>query len=291
VVGYDPLNEPFPSNIYTEPQYFYAPGSFDKAVLQPLYKRIFETAYLPANPSKIMFYEPAQVPDTIFPVGFEGTPAGANYTQVQLMNDHSYGPCALLDNSSETLDEVCDAFHQVKVGMRANDAKKAGVPLIFSEFGACMGSDTCIVEINGLLDATDANLASWAYWQYKKLGDLTTTAGTGSEGFYNDDGTLQDGKVAALARPYLPYTQGTLQSVNYNKITKVLNATFTLDTSVNAPTVVYFNQEYTYTSGINVTLLSSTGSALLEGADFSVDRESEGVNHWRVQVTNKAFHG
>jgi hypothetical protein len=74
--------------------------------------------------------------------------------------------------------------------MRANDAKKAGVPLIFSEFGACMGSDTCIVEINGLLDATDANLASWAYWQYKKLGDLTTTAGTGSEGFYNDDGTL-----------------------------------------------------------------------------------------------------
>jgi hypothetical protein len=190
VVGYDPINEPFPSNIYTNPEYFYSPGSFDHQVLQPLYKRIFETAYLPASSSKIMFYEPAQIPDTVFPVGFDGTPAGANFTQLQLMNDHSYGPCALLDNSTDAINEVCNDYHHVKVGIRANDAKKANVPLIISEFGACMGGDTCIVEITGLLDASDAYLTSWAYWQYKKLGDLTTTAGTGSEGFYNEDGTL-----------------------------------------------------------------------------------------------------
>jgi endoglycosylceramidase len=59
VVGYDPLNEPFPSNIYTDPELFYAPGSFDRKILQPLYKRVFEQAYLPASTSKIMFYEPA----------------------------------------------------------------------------------------------------------------------------------------------------------------------------------------------------------------------------------------
>jgi hypothetical protein len=33
----------------------------------------------------------------------------------------------------------------------------------------------------------------------KNFADLTTSAGTGSEGFYNNDGTLQDGKVKALA--------------------------------------------------------------------------------------------
>ena len=162
------------------------------------------------------------------------------------MNDHSYGLCAILDNSTDAINEICNDYHRVKVGMRANDAKKANVPLIISEFGACMGGDTCIVEITGLLDASDAYLTSWAYWQYKKLGDLTTTAGTGSEGFYNEDGTLQDAKVATLVRPYVPYTQGTLQSVNFNKTTKVLNVTFTLDSNIKAPTVFYFNQEYTY---------------------------------------------
>ncbi len=289
VVGYDPINEPFPSNIYTDPEYFYSPGSFDRKVLQPLYKRIFETAYLPASSSKIMFYEPAQVPDTVFPVGFTDSPAGSNYTQLQLMNDHSYGPCALLENSTEAVNEVCNLYHQIKVGMRANDAKKVNVPLIISEFGACMDSDTCIVEITGLLDASDAHLTSWAYWQYKKLGDLTTTAGTGSEGFYNEDGTLQDAKVASLARPYLPYSQGTLESVNYNMTTKVLNATFTLDTTIKAPTVVYFNQEYTYLSGITLTLFSSTGAVLVEGSDFTIDRASED-NYWKVQVTKETYH-
>jgi hypothetical protein len=46
-------------------------------------------------------------------------------------------------------------------------------------------------------------LAGWAYWQLKFYKDLTTTAGTGSEGFYEQNGTLQDIKVKALTRSYL----------------------------------------------------------------------------------------
>jgi len=69
-----------------------------------------------------------------------------------------------------------------------------------------MGGHTCQVEIDTLGDAADVYLASWAYWQFKKLGDLTTTAGIGSEGFYNDDGTLQIDKITALTRPYVQYT-------------------------------------------------------------------------------------
>lgn len=49
VVGFDPLNEPFPSNIYKDASLFYLPGHFDATVLQPFYKRIFEEAYLPAS--------------------------------------------------------------------------------------------------------------------------------------------------------------------------------------------------------------------------------------------------
>ena len=45
-------------------------------------------------------------------------------------------------------------------------------------------------------------MLGWAYWQFKTYADLTTSAGTGSEGFWNQDGTLQDYKVKALARSY-----------------------------------------------------------------------------------------
>jgi len=61
-------------------------------------------------------------------------------------------------------------------------------------------------------DVADEYLVGWAYWQFKYYADLTTSAseGNGSEGFYNNDGTLQDWKVKALARSYLQFTQGVL---------------------------------------------------------------------------------
>ena len=74
--------------------------------------------------------------------------------------------------------------------------------MIISEFGACLGGETCVAEIQSLTEVCDEHLASWAYWQFKKFGDLTTTAGIGSEGFYNSDGTLQHDKVKALTRTY-----------------------------------------------------------------------------------------
>jgi hypothetical protein len=41
VLGYDPINEPFPSNMYMDPSIVYEPGRFDRYTLQPMYKRIF----------------------------------------------------------------------------------------------------------------------------------------------------------------------------------------------------------------------------------------------------------
>jgi len=77
------------------------------------------------------------------------------------------------------------------------------IPLIISEFGACLGGPTCAAEVQSVAEVCDEYLASWAYWQFKKFGDLTTTAGTGSEGFYNDDGSMQDDKVKTLTRTYM----------------------------------------------------------------------------------------
>jgi len=48
----------------------------------------------------------------------------------------------------------------------------------------------CAEEIRLVAETTDKYLAGWAYWEFKPYQDLTTSAGTGSEGFYNKDGTL-----------------------------------------------------------------------------------------------------
>jgi endoglycosylceramidase len=70
IVGFDPLNEPFPSNIYKDASLFYSPGRFDLQVLQPLYGRIFKEAYFPADDTSLMFFEPAQIPDIFLASGF-----------------------------------------------------------------------------------------------------------------------------------------------------------------------------------------------------------------------------
>lgn len=44
---------------------------------------------------------------------------------------------------------------------------------------------------------------SWTYWQFKYYNDVTTMARPATtESFYNMDGSLQETKVRALARPY-----------------------------------------------------------------------------------------
>lgn len=59
------------------------------------------------------------------------------------------------------------------------------MPLIITEFGACLNSTSCVNEINAVTDVCDEHLVGWAYWEFKIFKDITTTAGTGSEGFYN----------------------------------------------------------------------------------------------------------
>ncbi len=42
VIGYDPLNEPFPANMLKDLELILEPGNFDRTLLQPMYKRAFE---------------------------------------------------------------------------------------------------------------------------------------------------------------------------------------------------------------------------------------------------------
>ncbi len=103
---------------------------------------------------------------------------------------------------------------------------------MMSEFGACLTEAPCTQEIMQVTDVCDDNLVGWAYWEFKTFEDLTTSAGTGSEGFYNKDGSIQAYKVKAMARTYLMKTQGDLIHHKFDMNTANFNATFLIDTSI-----------------------------------------------------------
>lgn len=99
VVGFDPFNEPLPafSGVNTVPSLLW-PGNFDKTQLNPMYERIYNEAYKPADSKSIMYFEPGQFPDVlpffsrgiVQNVGFEKPPGEEIGSQYHLLNDHDY---------------------------------------------------------------------------------------------------------------------------------------------------------------------------------------------------------
>lgn len=151
-----------------------------------------------------MWFEPGQVPDTlpigkggaVFKLGFKTPPGGQVGSTKHVLNDHTYC-CQLKPDICEATGEPqakdaerCLQWHEKRFSTRQKDADRLGIPIFWSEFGACLDSDECVTEITQVADTADKYLAGWAYWQFKTYHDLTTSAGDRSEGFYNKDGSL-----------------------------------------------------------------------------------------------------
>ena len=210
-----------------------------------------------------MYFEPGQFPDElpigktgwVNKLGFDTPPGGKIGSPNHVLNDHTYccqlspAVCAATGEPDPKYIPDCKAWHEKRIGGRTDDAKRLGVPLIMSEFGACMDSDACVTEINQVADVSDEHLASWAYWEFKTYEDLTTSAGTHSEGFYNFDGTLQQVKVKALSRTYVKAAQGTIQTMKFTPTDADIStpmghftADIKIDLSIDAPSVIHAAQ-------------------------------------------------
>lgn len=158
---------------------------------------------------------PDEIPGRKLSVGFDIPPGAWIGSDKHVLNAHTYC-CGLTMHECDggepqvAHSQRCLEYHQQGIGKRSEDAERLGVPLVITEFGACFTDEACTQEIQNVATAADDNLVGWAYWQFKTYADLTTSAGVHSEGFYNQDGTLQEYKVKALARSYMPLTQGNL---------------------------------------------------------------------------------
>lgn len=103
VIGFDPINEPFPADFMADPSIL-KPGAFDRQKLAPLYEKLLEK-YTKHNPNAIMYFETGQFPDSylgnVFEGGFEKPPGGEINSKNHVFNDHSY--CCQLGGG------VCDS--------------------------------------------------------------------------------------------------------------------------------------------------------------------------------------
>ena len=158
VVGYDPLNEPFPANPARDPMLFW-PGHMDKKYLSPMYAKLFER-YQAHDPEQSMWFEPGPFPDSfgffggfIFPVGFESPPGGEKGSDKHVLNVHTYccamdmAECEATGEPQPAHAQDCQNWHTMELNQRADDAERLGLPLFISEFGACLTDEVCTEEI------------------------------------------------------------------------------------------------------------------------------------------------
>lgn len=161
------------------------------------------------------------------------------------------------------------------------------MPLVFTEFGACLTEAPCTQEIRQVTETADIYLNGWAYWEFKTYKDLTTSAGTGAEGFYNKDGSIQSWKVKALARTYFMATQGVVKAMNFNQDDSFFTGEFTVDTSIEAPTVIYTSAEFYYPRGKAVVLMAN--HVYLDASQYSLDDAD--ANRYKFTITDKSLNG
>lgn len=155
VVGYDPLNEPFPGNPAKDPMLL-VPGHFDKTYLAPLYEKVFQKTQSHDDKQQ-MWFEPVPFPDEVgfqsgyvFEVGFKKPPGGEIGSDKHVLNDHTY--CCQLSSDECVTGKgepqvahaaECKAWHENRIGTRVKDAKRLGLPLMITEFGACLTEGPC----------------------------------------------------------------------------------------------------------------------------------------------------
>jgi len=291
------------------------PGDYDRKDLQPLYAKLYEK-YQAADPDNLMFFEPGQFPDEIgigpgivFDTGFTAPPGGQYGSPYHVLNDHTYccqlGTDVCKENNEPKPEDKdrCLKWHEKRIGKREKDAKKLGVPLLMSEFGACMAEDTCVTEVNQVADVSDEHLAGWAYWQFKVFEDLTTSAGTRSEGFYNFDGSIQVNKVRALSRTYVKAAQGTIEKMKFNTEEEdgqpagTFTADIKVDTTVTAPTEIHTLLNGTpsaadpeaviswYPNGVDIEVSDPTAEVSQDGNTVSVLVKDPAMDEQVITIT------
>ena len=256
VMGYDPLNEPWPGNDW--PTCFSPAGcpAFEQNRLGPFEARVVR-AIRRVDRTHTVWYEPVVTANSGTPY-YTPHPSDPNVG----FNFHDY--CL-----AGTANPPCDALEQTTVDHAAEHAAASHEPALLSEFGATDDLPT----IARMVDRSDRAMIPWMWWHYCGCDDPTTSGPGDTQAIVHDPRRAPHGpnvfhaKLAALDRPYPQAIAGTPLSFSFDRAT----GEFHLRYSTRAPggkrlprdveTVIYVPRIH-YRTGYHVAV---RGAAVVTG--------------------------
>jgi endoglycosylceramidase len=219
VMGYDPLNEPWPGSDF--PTCFSPSGcaAFEQQKLGPLEQRVVR-AIRRVDRTHTVWYEPVVTANS-GSAYHTPRPTGRNLG----FNFHDY--CL-----AGTANPPCDALEQATVDHAVEHAG-GREPILLSEFGATDDLPT----IERMADRSDRAMIPWMWWHYCGCDDPTTSGPGDTQAIVHDPRRAPRGanvfhaKLAALDRPYPQAVAGTPKRFSYDRA----GDEFTLTYSTRAP--------------------------------------------------------
>eukprot|EP00930_Biecheleria_cincta_P007788 TRINITY_DN109061_c0_g1_i1.p1 TRINITY_DN109061_c0_g1~~TRINITY_DN109061_c0_g1_i1.p1 ORF type:complete len:246 (+),score=30.37 TRINITY_DN109061_c0_g1_i1:96-833(+) len=129
--------------------------------------------------------------------------------------------------------------------------KHNGLGSFMTEFGAIGQTTPEYDEIDRLLNAADANMQSWSYWQFKQYHDLTTA--NAAESLYDESGNLESTKVKLLSRTYAQAIGGEPLHMSFRSTDALFELEYNASTAT-APTEIYLNEATYYPQGYKTAI-------------------------------------
>ncbi len=220
VMGYDPLNEPWPGNAYSDCLNTAGCPAFEQGPLGELEGKVVK-AIRKVDREHTVWYEPVVTANS-----------GTTYNTPKPhdsnvgFNFHDY--CL-----SGTSDPPCGALEQRTVDNAESYIDAHRVPILLSEFGATDDVPT----IERMVTRADAGMISWQWWHYCGCSDPTTSGPGDTQALVHNARKAPTGanvfheKLHALVRPYPQAVAGTPKEFAYD----AGSHTFSLRYSPRAP--------------------------------------------------------
>jgi len=252
IVGYDPLNEPYPGSAYPPPCADFSPcAAFERGPLADFYRRTI-AALRGLGDQHLILVEGIAQNATAAPElpAFDDPRTAFNW--------HYYCPLAPLDADPARTEFVHTCRERDAQALRRMDGytRRLGLPWLVSEFG---GSDDTAETIR-LVDQLDQRFLSWTYWMY-----YTAPGEPGSaprQGLLIDERHAGAGdnakppKLDALAVPYAQAIAGQPLATSYDRSSRVYTLSFA-PRQLPAPTEV-FVPERAYPAGYRIEVEGAT---------------------------------
>jgi endoglycosylceramidase len=280
VMGYDPINEPWPGNAWPTCVNTAGCPAFEQGPLADLEGRVVK-AIRKVDATHTVWYEPV-VTANFGPAYNTPRPNDSNVA----FNFHDY--CL-----QGTADPPCGAEEQLTVDHAVAHAKDGHEPALMSEFGATDDLPT----INRMVARADAALISWQWWHYCGCKDPTTSGPGDTQALVHNPKKPPTGsnvfhdKLKALDRPYPQAVAGTPKDFAYDPDTDVFKLRF----STKAPsgrrlrrgitTVVYIPRSH-YRHGYAAKVTSARVLSA-PGARHLILKRARGAASVTLKVTPK----